>query len=47
MAKRKLTAFQRCMSKKLRGRKRGGRMEQRKRFKKSAKECSLEGYYKG
>jgi len=47
MARKRLTAFQKCMSKKLKGRKRGGKVEQRKRFKKAAKECSLEAYYKG
>lgn len=36
-----------CMRKKLKGRKRGGRAEQRKRFTKAAKECHLEAYYKG
>ena len=45
--KKKLTTFQRCVSKKLKGKKYGGRAAQRKRFKKAVRECSLEAYYKG
>lgn len=47
MAKKKLTAFQKCVSKKLKGKKWGGKKAQRKRFKAAVKECSLEAYYKG